>query len=57
MQLSWAAAAAACWAILFEVTCAWCMKALIVAWYSVGAVCIESGVESLGGVGGNENRC
>uniref|UniRef100_A0A182IST9 Uncharacterized protein n=1 Tax=Anopheles atroparvus TaxID=41427 RepID=A0A182IST9_ANOAO len=42
---------------LFELTCAWCMNALIVAWYSAGAVCTESGVESLGGVGGKENRC
>uniref|UniRef100_A0A182ND13 Uncharacterized protein n=1 Tax=Anopheles dirus TaxID=7168 RepID=A0A182ND13_9DIPT len=42
---------------LLEPTWAWCMNALIVAWYSAGAVCTESGVESLGGVGGKEKRC
>lgn len=26
-------------------------------WYSEGPVCTESGVESFGGVGGNENKC
>lgn len=26
-------------------------------WYSAGPVCTESGVESFGGVGGNENKC
>lgn len=28
-----------------------------ITWYSVGPVCTESGVESFGGVGGNENKC
>lgn len=35
----------------------WCIKLFRVVWYSVGVVCTESGVESFGGVGGNENRC